>query len=102
MQEPLTGLLLTRAEYQSLASAAHREPLFPSWAQWNKLQMRAAGYAMTRGIAAAPWTIDIPAFHRWCASVGATPCIDELRNYALTAGAKRPWPEPQFNKEPTT
>lgn len=87
-QEPLLGLMLSREEYEALASAAHREPLFPTWAEWNKLQMRAAGAAAKQGLMAAPWTISVDAFHAWCAQVGATPCIDELRLYVQTAGAR--------------
>jgi hypothetical protein len=91
MHEPLTGLMLPKEQYESLASRdAHREPLFPSWIEWNKLQMRAVGAAVKHGgRAPPPWTIDIDAFHAWCARMGATPCIDELRHYSLTPGARR-------------
>ncbi|MBX3620648.1 MAG: hypothetical protein KF891_11785 [Rhizobacter sp.] len=92
MLEPLTGLLLTRQQYASLAPGdAHREPVFPSWVEWNKLQMRAAGAAMRQGPPPQPWTIDVEAFHTWCARMGASPSIDELRIYCRMQGARQPW-----------
>jgi hypothetical protein len=94
MQEPLTGLMLTKAQYESLAFAsAHREKLFPTWVEWNKLQMRAAGARMKQGKLPEPWTIDIDAFHAWCGRMGATPCIDELRIYCRSPLVRLPWAE---------
>jgi hypothetical protein len=91
MLDPLAGLMLTKAQYASLASLeAYREPRFPSWIDWNKLQMRAAGTVLKAGGRLEPWTIDIEAFYQWCERVGTTPCIDELRTFCQTPGAKRP------------
>jgi hypothetical protein len=88
-EEPLMGLLLTKAQYVSMSIETHREPLFPSWPEWNKFQMRAAGAALKKGKMPQPWTIDVNAFFAWCASVSAPPSVDELRTYCLGLGAKR-------------
>ena len=91
MLEPLAGLLLTKEEYASLAPAtAYREQVFPTWIEWNKLQLRSVGAMAKNGAVPEPWTIDINAFHDWCIRMGATPCIDELRIYCKTPGAKLP------------
>ncbi len=88
MSDPLAGLMFSKTQYASLSPDAHREPLFPTWIDWNKFQMQAAGAASKRGQVPAPWTIDVDAFHDWCAQMGATPCIDELRIYCQTPGAR--------------
>lgn len=89
MLEPLTGLMLSKEQYEALSSQdVSREPLFPSWIEWNKFQMRAAGAALKRGFIPQPWTIDIDAFHVWCARMATTPCLDELRIYCQASHVK--------------
>ncbi len=85
MTDPLTGLLLTKAEYETLASTDQAcEPSFPSWAEWNKFQIRAAGVVLKQGHMPPTQTIDVAAFRAWCALAGAAPCVNELRSYCAT------------------
>lgn len=81
MTHSLAGLMLTRSQFDALAGSCNRDPEFPSWAEWNKRQIKMACAAQTRGEQLAAWYIDVGQFQQWCARVAVTPCIDGLRAY---------------------
>lgn len=89
--EPLTGLLLSRREYESLADSATSHETFPTWTEWNKFQMRCVGASAKQGPMPPPWAIDVAAFRAWCEGAGTPPDLDALRRYALAEGSRVPW-----------
>lgn len=82
MDDVLTGLKLSRADYQVLEEACGAPSALPGWAAWNKFQIQAAGRALKRGEWPEPWTLDMGEFLGWCRRVGFSPCMEGLKVYA--------------------
>ncbi|MBL0726478.1 hypothetical protein [Piscinibacter sp. HJYY11] len=77
----LAGLLIDRADYDRLAVLCARDAAFPSWTDWNKLQIRAAAAAQKRGEDPDCWTLDLDDFTAWCRQASSPPCLTGLRSY---------------------
>lgn len=90
----LTGLILNRAQHERLAALCTADASFPSWTQWNKLQIRATAAAQSRGDVVESWSLDLEDFLEWCRLSAVTPCLTGLRAYvhARRIAAMQPLP----------